>query len=370
MAGIECLKALEALSGAPLYGFAKNPFGSFEGTRETPGDALDTSPLLRAFETGENYDKLGPAGQQLAALDQDFDAALKAGDEEKAEAILKQMMGIGKPVENQADAATNQAQGAEAAAPVGEGKATPGGFKANQNTALLNDPKLGPALQKFLKKGAKYEDAVKQLKADGIQAELSEVKGKKAIKFGDGKYIYDIDGDGSLNKKDFGFKDAKKAVEGKLGVNQAAELANMFGGNNGRMSPDIAGKVAQLQAMKAMKTDVGNLGKGDALRAYDDPFVKYVLLQSANQARERGDGDRVFPQIAKFEAALDREREIKASLLNLQIQGNTKDVLENRLGQYDALMGEIDGLRNDTVLPILSDLTGYVSTDAGGQRRR
>jgi len=92
---------------------------------------------------------------------------------------------------------------------------------------LANSPEVMLAIQALLKEGKseKFEDLAKGLKEEfGIEAEVGDVKVKdkdgkevsaKAIKFGNGDYFVDGNGNGQLEAADYKFGDAVKALKEK-----------------------------------------------------------------------------------------------------------------------------------------------------------
>lgn len=95
---------------------------------------------------------------------------------------------------------------------------------------LANSPEVMLAIQALLKddKSQKFEDLAKGLKEEfGIEAEVGEVKVKgkdgqevtaRAIKFGNGDYFVDGNGNGQLEAADYKFGDAVKALKEKYGL--------------------------------------------------------------------------------------------------------------------------------------------------------
>lgn len=95
---------------------------------------------------------------------------------------------------------------------------------------LANSPEVMLALRDIFQSGKakSYEDVQKVLKEEyGIQAEVGdiEVAGKdgktvkgKALKFGNGDYFVDGNGDNQLTTADYKFDDAVKALKDKYGL--------------------------------------------------------------------------------------------------------------------------------------------------------
>lgn len=100
------------------------------------------------------------------------------------------------------------------------------GVKSN----LANSPEVMLAIQASLKEGKSqsYEDLAKSLKEDfGIEAEVGDIKVKdkegkevsaKGIKFGNGDYFVDGNGNGQLEAADYKFGDAVKALKEKYNL--------------------------------------------------------------------------------------------------------------------------------------------------------
>lgn len=95
---------------------------------------------------------------------------------------------------------------------------------------LANSPEVMLALNDLLKDGSlkSYDDVAKALKDKyGIQAEVGDIKsvgkdGKettaKGLKFANGDYFVDGNGDNALSKADYKFDDAVKALKEKYGL--------------------------------------------------------------------------------------------------------------------------------------------------------
>lgn len=95
------------------------------------------------------------------------------------------------------------------------------GSKHKSNLANSNEVVL--ALHQILEKNKgklmKMEDVQKKLLEDyGIKAEVTEIKGRKALKFENGDFIVDSNGNGGLDMSDYKFKEAIKAIEEKYGI--------------------------------------------------------------------------------------------------------------------------------------------------------
>jgi len=100
------------------------------------------------------------------------------------------------------------------------------GMKSN----LANSPEAMLAIQELLKGGGSktYEDMAKSLKEDfGIEADVGDIKVKdkdgkettaKGVKFGNGDYFIDGNGNGQLETADYKFGDAVTALKEKYGL--------------------------------------------------------------------------------------------------------------------------------------------------------
>jgi len=88
---------------------------------------------------------------------------------------------------------------------------------------LANSPEVVLALNSILKnKGLmKMEEVQKQLKEKyGIEAEVTKIDGRKALKFANGDYIVDANGNGGLDRKDYHFKEAVSSIQQKYGMTE------------------------------------------------------------------------------------------------------------------------------------------------------
>ncbi|MCE7869160.1 hypothetical protein DYH09_02150 [bacterium CPR1] len=78
---------------------------------------------------------------------------------------------------------------------------------------------IGQMLANRGKSEMKVEDMLKELQNRGYAAELTNVDGKKAIRFQNGDVFIDTSGDGQLGSEDVNFNKALSAIEQKHGVN-------------------------------------------------------------------------------------------------------------------------------------------------------
>ncbi len=95
------------------------------------------------------------------------------------------------------------------------------GMGANRKSNLANSPEVVIALHQILKSNRylSLEQVKEKLKKEyGIDAEITTIKGVKALKFANGDYIVDTNGNNSLDMGDYNFKGAIKELSKKYGV--------------------------------------------------------------------------------------------------------------------------------------------------------
>lgn len=133
------------------------------------------------------------------------------------------------------------------------------GVKSN----LANSPEVMLAIQALLKEGKseKFEDLAKGLKEEfGIEAEVGDIKVKnqdgkevtaKAIKFGNGDYFVDGNGNGQLEAADYKFGDAVKALKEKYHL-EDEDLTRITSQMKARAKDTGPGPLAGLHSSPAL----------------------------------------------------------------------------------------------------------------------
>lgn len=97
------------------------------------------------------------------------------------------------------------------------------GEGSEHRSNLANSPEIVLALHQIFKKNQgrimSMDEVQKKLLEDyGIKAEVTDIKGRKALKFENGDFIVDTNGDGSLSMADYRFKDAIKSIQEQYGI--------------------------------------------------------------------------------------------------------------------------------------------------------
>ncbi len=95
------------------------------------------------------------------------------------------------------------------------------GMGANRKSNLAHSPEVVIALHSILKSGrAKSIEQVKEIlkKEFGIEAEITKINGRKALRFANGDYIVDSNGNNTLDMGDYNFKGAIKELSKRYGV--------------------------------------------------------------------------------------------------------------------------------------------------------
>jgi hypothetical protein len=95
------------------------------------------------------------------------------------------------------------------------------GMGKNHRSNLANSPEVVLALNNILKgKGNMKSEKVKELLSSeyGIEAEVTEINGRKALQFANGDFIVDGNGNGGLDMNDYNFKGAVQAIQDRFGI--------------------------------------------------------------------------------------------------------------------------------------------------------
>jgi|GEM_PF-4439533 len=107
--------------------------------------------------------------------------------------------------------------------PFGSGGAGMGG---NRKANLANSPEVVLALDNIFKanqgKSLSFDEVAKQLKEKyGIEGKVETVDGKKTLKFANGDYISDSNGNNVLEKSEYDFDGALKQIKQNYGIDSA-----------------------------------------------------------------------------------------------------------------------------------------------------
>jgi hypothetical protein len=95
------------------------------------------------------------------------------------------------------------------------------GAGQGHNSNLSNSPEVVLALNNILKSKSTItmDDLQKELKEKyGIESNVEEIDGRKALKFANGDHIVDANGNGSLDAGDYKFGEAIKSIKDKYGL--------------------------------------------------------------------------------------------------------------------------------------------------------
>ncbi|MBN2358495.1 MAG: hypothetical protein JXR83_03520 [Deltaproteobacteria bacterium] len=114
---------------------------------------------------------------------------------------------------------------------------------------LANSPEVVLALNSLLKgkSSIKMEEVQKQLKEQfGIESELTKIDGRKALKFANGDYIVDANGNGALDSRDYKFKEAVSSIKEKYGLSD--EQVKGFNSTSLQQLAGVPGQVAAAPA--------------------------------------------------------------------------------------------------------------------------
>jgi len=101
-----------------------------------------------------------------------------------------------------------------------------GGMGGDRNANLANSPETVLALDSILKshknQGIPMEQVQKELKEKyGMEANIETVDGKKTLKFANGDFISDANGNSLLDRSEYGFSDSLKQIKEKYGMDSS-----------------------------------------------------------------------------------------------------------------------------------------------------
>lgn len=106
----------------------------------------------------------------------------------------------------------------------------------------------------------KPEKMAEYLKQKGYDVEVVKMGNRSAVKFRNGDYFVDSDGDGNIGTKDQNFQNALSAVEQKFGINlselKASKNLQIHKGGGGRDAAGAGLGIPGLDALGAQKGDM------------------------------------------------------------------------------------------------------------------